>query len=335
MKRYYWVLGLCLSLGVSFIAAFPRLLRTEVIDWPSFLNSVIYTEFFSLFCWFGHFFLMDNQKLNKLFPNKFWYGFLSITVVGLSAYVYNLLFPETISSALPLNHLAPGKKLIVLLVRGLVISGFYYFIIYSLHVLDEKQKHKLEIEQLKQAQLKANLSSLKEQISPHFLFNTLNTLSTLTREVSVKDFVNELANVYRYVLTYKDENVATIKQELDFIESYLYIIKTRLEDSIDISIRVEKEILYTRIPPLTLQILIENAIKHNIASRQRPLKIDIYNNTHELVIRNNFQPKQSIPYSTGTGLDNIAQRYQLLFEKEIEINRPTDAFFVKLPIITA
>lgn len=332
MKRYYWVLGVCISLGVSFIAAFPRLLRTEVIDWSSFINTVLYTECFSLLCWFGHFFLMDSRRLNKLFTNKFWYGFLSIALIGLSAYVYNLLLPEAISAALPLNNFAPGKKLIVLLVRGMVISGFYYFIIYSLHVMDEKQRHKLEIEQLKQEQLKANLSSLKEQISPHFLFNTLNTLSTLTQEVIVKDFVNELANVYRYVLAYKDENVATVRQELDFIESYLYIIKTRLEDSIDITILVENEILTTQIPPLTFQILIENAVKHNVASRQRPLKIDIYNSGHELVIRNNFQPKQSVSHTTGTGLDNIAQRYRLLFDKDIAIEKHADAFFVKLPI---
>ncbi len=335
MKRYYWVLGVCLSLGVSFIAAFPRLLRAEVTDWPSFINAVLYTEFFSLLCWFGHFLLMDSKRLNKLFPNKFWYGFLSIVSIGLLAYLYNIFFSETVAEALQLKNVPPGKKLIVVMVRGFIISGFYYFIIYSLHVLEEKQKHKVEIEQLKQAQLKANISSLKEQISPHFLFNTLNTLSTLTREKVVKDFVNELANVYRYVLAYKDENIATVKQELAFIESYLYIIKTRLEDSIDITLHVDENVLSTQIPPLTLQILIENAIKHNIASRRRPLKIDIYNNVHELIIRNNLQPKQSVTHSTGTGLDNIAQRYHLIFGQDITIEKNTDAFFVKLPIIAA
>lgn len=335
MKRYYWVLGICLSLGVSFIAAFPRLLRSEVIAWPAFVNSVIYSEIFSLFCWFTHFFLMDNKRLKRLLPNKFWYGFLSVVFVGLLAYVYNFFFSETVTEALQLKNVMPGKKLIVILLRGFIFSGFYYFIIYSLHVLAEKQKHEMEIEQLKQAQLKANLASLKEQISPHFLFNTLNTLSSLTQEVIVKDYINELANVYRYVLQYKEENVATLKQELDFIESYLYIIKTRLEDSIEININVEKEILDSQIPPLTLQILIENAVKHNVAAMHRPLQISIYNNEQELIVKNNFQPKQSVANSTGTGLDNIAQRYQLIFGKEILIEKHTDTFFVKLPIVKA
>jgi LytS/YehU family sensor histidine kinase len=97
---------------------------------------------------------------------------------------------------------------------------------------------------------------------------------------------------------------------------------------------VKDEILNTQIPPLTLQILIENAVKHNVASRQRPLKIDIYNSDRELVIRNNFQPKQSVSHTTGTGLDNISQRYRLLFDKDIVIEKQTDTFFVKLPIIT-
>lgn len=335
MKRSYWVLGLCLSLGVSFIAAFPRLLRSETVDWSMFIHSVVYTEFFSLLCWFGHFFLMDNRTMNKLIPNKFWYGFLSIFAIGLLAYLYNFFLSETLSEALQLKNVPAGRKLIVVLIRGLIISGFYYFIIYSLHVLDEKQKHKIEIEQLKQAQLKADLASLKEQISPHFLFNTLNTLSSLTQEAVVKDFVNELAQVYRYVLAYKNENVAQVKQELAFIESYLYIVKTRLEDAIDISLQVTDEVLNTPIPPLTLQILIENAIKHNVASRQRPLKIRIYTHAKELIIQNNIQPKQSTPPSIGTGLDNVAQRYRLLFGKEIEVDRQAEAFIVKLPILPA
>ncbi|WP_341908252.1 histidine kinase [Fluviicola taffensis] len=276
---------------------------------------------------------MDSKKLNKLFPNKFLYGLLSILFVGQLAYGYNILFSETISEALQLQHMAPEKKIVLLLIRGMSISGFYYFIIHSLHVSAEKQKHELEIEQLKQIQLQANLSSLKEQISPHFLFNTLNTLSTLTQEVMVKDYINELANVYRYVLQYKDENIASLKQELSFIESYLYIIKTRLEDSIEISVNVEHNMWNSKIPPLTLQLLIENAIKHNIAAAHHPLKIKIYTENNYLIVQNNFQPKRSVTHSTGKGLENITQRYQLIFNHEIYIEKRDDVFLVKLPII--
>jgi two-component system LytT family sensor kinase len=277
---------------------------------------------------------MENTTLAKYFANKFWYGFASIVAIGLLAYVYNIFFYETINEALQLTNVPQSRKVLVIMLRGLIISGFYYFIIYSLHILAEKQKSKIEIEQLKQAQLQANISSLKEQLSPHFLFNTLNTLSTLTNEKPVKDFVNELANVYRYLLQYKEENTATIQKELTFIESYLYIIKTRLEQAIEIDIKVTDQVLRSMIPPLTLQILIENAVKHNIAATHKPLMINIYNiDDKELVIENNMQPKKTLADSTGIGLDNIVKRYALLFGKEITIEKTQDLFLVKLPIV--
>lgn len=334
MKRNYWILGICLSLGIAIIGAFPRLLRLEIVEWSSFIHAVIYTSIFSFFCWFVHVILMDSKKLRKIIPNKFLYGFLSILFVGQFAYGYHILFSETISEVLQLQRMTPEKKFLLLLLRGLSISGFYYFIIYSFHVAAEKQKHELEIEQLKQAQLHANLTSLKEQISPHFLFNTLNTLTSLTQEAEVKDYINELANVYRYVLNYKDENSASLDQELHFIESYLYIIKTRLEDSIEISIHADSAIRNSKIPPLTLQILIENAVKHNIAAAHQPLKIKIFREADYLIVQNNFQPKQSVNHSTGKGLENISQRYRLIFGKEICIEKHQGVFLVKLPIIT-
>lgn len=192
----------------------------------------------------------------------------------------------------------------------------------------------MEIIQLKQAQLAAKLSSLKEQLSPHFLFNTLNTLSTLTQEQSVKSYVLELANVYRYVLQYKDIDTATVQQELDFIESYMYIVKARLEEAIDISINVSKKARNKKIPPLTLQLLVENAIKHNIASASRQLSIKIESNGEDfLSISNNLQLKKSVSYSNGIGLDNVMQRYRLLFHREISIEQDASSFTVKLPLV--
>lgn len=233
-------------------------------------------------------------------------------------------FPEIIGSRRPY----------ILLLRGLLISGLYYFISYHLYIQSEKQKSILEIAELKQAQLAANLSSLKEQLSPHFLFNTLNTLSSLTKEKNVKDYVAELANVYRYVLHYKELDTATLQQELTFIESYLYIIKTRLEDAIDVSISVDNTVMKSRIPPLTLQLLIENATKHNVASSTKQLKVEIKNTDDGfLTVSNNFQPKASVSFSTGIGLANVMQRYRLLFNKEIIIEKTATSFNVKLPIV--
>lgn len=249
-------------------------------------------------------------------------------------FLYDYLFSFFTDSTLQFPEITGNKRIYVLLLRGVLVSGLFYFINYYLHVLAEKQKSKIEIEQLKQAQLAANLSSLKEQLSPHFLFNTLNTLSSLTQEKMVKDYVAELANVYRYVLQYKELDTATLQQEILFIESYLYILKTRLENAIDVTMNVDNAVMYSKIPPLTLQLLIENAIKHNVASASRQLKIEIKNTTDNfLVITNNFQSKKTIQASTGTGLSNVLQRYRLLFNKEIIIEKTDTSFTVKLPII--
>ena len=219
--------------------------------------------------------------------------------------------------------------------KGILLNSLYFFILYHLHVLNQKQKNSIEIIQLKQIQLEANLSSVKEQLSPHFLFNTLNTLSTLTQEEKVKDYVSELAQVYRYVLLLEKKNIVSLKEELDFIQSYLYIIKSRLENAIDINIQVDKDLLNTLLPPLTLQLLIENAIKHNIASISKPLKIYLYNTSKDyLIIANDLQPKLSTQYSTGIGLNNVAQRYKLLFDRDILIEKSDITFTIKLPVIS-
>lgn len=334
MKKYNWSLGIVISAGISVIIAFSRLLKSGTIDWYLTGNSIVYTFLFAIFTWGAHSFFMTNKRIGQIMRSRFGHAFLSIVLVGLSGYLYDSVLLLLSIHPLPLLDVPYDKRLSVVLLRSFVLSGLYYFIIFHLQVRTEKQQSLIEIEQLKQAQLAANLSSLKEQLSPHFLFNTLNTLSTLTQEKSVKDYIAELANVYRYVLQYKEIDKATLQQELAFIESYVYIIKTRFEDAIEINICVDESVMQTKIPPLTLQLLIENAIKHNIASSSRHLKIEIKNKGAEyLLVKNNFQPKISAQLSTGTGLSNVMQRYQLLFNKEIIIENTNEFFIVKLPIV--
>lgn len=258
----------------------------------------------------------------------------SILCVALLTYVYDYLFSFFTDFILQFPETSGNRRAYMLLLRGLLVSGLFYFINYYLYVLAEKQKRTIEVEQLKQAQLTANLSSLKEQLSPHFLFNTLNTLSSLTQEKPVKDFVAELANVYRYVLQYKKLDTASLQQEIIFIESYLYILKTRLENAIDVTIDIDTDAMQSKLPPLTLQLLIENAVKHNVAAAGAQLKIEIRNDKDNfLVVSNNYQPKISVQPSTGTGLSNVLERYRLLFGKEIIIEKTESFFAVKLPLI--
>ncbi len=331
MKKNNRVLGLFLCAGISVMASFPRLLRSESVSWSTSLASIAYFFVFAYCCWLIHSSVIVRTARLQPAARRIWLRAGIIIGMGLCAYLYDQLFARAMVYPFAV---APMRRLVVVLVRGCLISGFIYFIQYYLYVLGEKQRAGLELEQLKQAQLRANLSSLKEQISPHFLFNTLNTLSTLTQEQVVKDFVNELSNVYRYLLQYKESNTARLEEELAFSHSYLYIIKTRMENAIVIRVDVPDAILSSKIPPLTLQLLIENAIKHNVAASYKPLTISIYGDKDLLVVENNYQPKSSATTGTGTGLGNIAQRYRLLFDKDILIEQSATSFTVKLPVVS-
>lgn len=334
MKKQQWILGLVISAGIALIAFSPRFMRMEKLNAGFVAVSILYNFFFCFSCWIIYQYLFRKTRLVTL--NKYRIVIACITILSVAhlTFIYDYLFSFFTDWTIQFPEIEGKRRFFILLLRGLLISGLFYFFNYYLHVLAEKQKSHIEVEQLKQAQLAANLSSLKEQLSPHFLFNTLNTLSSLTQEKEVKDFVAKLSDVYRYVLQYKELDTATLQQELLFIESYLYIIKTRLENSIDITINVNGKILESKIPPLTLQLLIENAVKHNIASGSRQLKIEITDSKDNfLVVTNNFQPKRSLQLSTGTGLSNLMQRYRLLFNREISIESNEHSFVVKLPVI--
>lgn len=255
-----------------------------------------------------------------------------IVMVALLIYPYNYLLSFLFDVSEGILEIPLARKQYMLFLRGVVTSGLFYFIQHHKTVVFQKQESQLEIERLKQAQLEVSLNSLKEQLSPHFLFNTLNTLSTLTTEKHVKNFVNELSNIYRHVLQHKQKDTVTLIQELNFIHSYVYILKSRFEDAINIDIAIAEGDQGLRIPALTLQLLIENAVKHNMATSYKPLYIKLFREGDYLVVTNNLQPKNSVSYSTGTGLHNIQLRYKLLFDKEIVIEKTVNQFIVKLPL---
>jgi LytS/YehU family sensor histidine kinase len=227
------------------------------------------------------------------------------------------------------------KQLLIQVFRGLLIAGLIAFVIYYLEVLEEKQENSLELERLKQKQLEANISSLKEQLSPHFLFNSLTTLkSMISKDVSgSQDFVLKLSEVYRFLLKHKEHQMVSIKEELDFVTAYGYLLKSRFKNSLEITTVIPESHLQYFIPPLTLQLLIENAVKHNVLSKHRPLAININVKDDYLSISNNFQPKNYVENSGNVGLSNINKRYMLLAEKEIKINLVNGDFQVLIPII--
>lgn len=192
-----------------------------------------------------------------------------------------------------------------------------------------------EAETLKRENLSAQLNALRTQVNPHFLFNNLNTLSSLIPECPehAVDFVQQLSKVYRHILEVKDEKSIPLKEELELLEAYTFLLKTRFGNNLDVRIDIPAEKLDKRIVPLSLQLLMENAIKHNIVSSGRPLRINILTSNGNLVVDNNLQIKNQISESTGIGLDNIRNRYKLLGDRTINVTETATNFTVSIPLI--
>jgi two-component system LytT family sensor kinase len=208
-----------------------------------------------------------------------------------------------------------------------IYEGFYF--------MSELRKSVEEKEMLKRESLQAQLNALKTQVNPHFLFNNLNTLSAVipNNPGQAIDFVQQLSKVYRHILEVKNEQSILLKEELDVLKAYAFLLKTRFGDNLDISIRVADEKLQQRIVPLSLQILMENAIKHNIVSAARPLRIDVTTGHGKLIVSNNLQKKNQPFESTGIGLENIRNRYRLLGNWQVEVVEGPSSFTVSIPLI--
>jgi two-component system, LytTR family, sensor kinase len=192
-----------------------------------------------------------------------------------------------------------------------------------------------EKERLKRESLHAQFNALKTQVNPHFLFNNLNTLVSLIPEnpQQAEAFVQQLSKVYRHILEVKDEKAIPLRDELDMLNAYAFLMKTRFGDNLAIDITVPEEKLSHTIVPLSLQLLMENAIKHNIVSLSKPLKIMIYTANGSLVVHNNLQKKRQHEESTGIGLNNIRNRYKLLGNAEVVVSESDNSFTVSIPLI--
>lgn len=334
MERNNLKNGLIITLIVSLLITIPRIIRIGQIDIQNLAGHFSYLFLLNFIYWYFAQFLVDkNWKIIKSL-------LVYMTVASFFSIAYHrflnhfFLNFKLLHQDFPLvEELNRQNENFVLFLRGTLFGGIIFFIVFYLKLLMEKQKSKLEIEQLKKEKLEAQLASLKQQISPHFLFNSLSTLRTMVEDNNSKQYINKLAKVYRYLLNLNESDLVSLKEELDFTNSYLYILKERFEDALQVENNLPAAIEDKKIPPLVLQLLIENAIKHNVISIKNPLKISIDFHDKKIVISNNIQPKQSIEISTGKGLDNIRYRYQILSGQNIVVESSNGVFKVEIPIL--
>lgn len=211
-----------------------------------------------------------------------------------------------------------------------VVFIILFFIAGFLRYQIVNQQQVIENEKLKQENLKNELVALKNQINPHFLFNSLNSLNSLIREnKGATMFVNKLSFMYRYILQSSDHNLVTLKEELKFLDSYIFLIKTRYRNSFDIEINISENLINEKVPPLSLQLLVENAVKHNEISKSNPLLVKVYIENGYICVENKILLRTTFIDSTGKGLSNLNKRCLLLKDQEIKISDNNGIFKVK------
>ncbi|QCX53180.1 2TM domain-containing protein [Elizabethkingia sp. JS20170427COW] len=182
----------------------------------------------------------------------------------------------------------------------------------------------------------AQFESLKNQLDPHFLFNSLNTLSALIGEnpKNAEHFTNQLSQIYRYILEMKDKELVSLEEEVNFAQTYIQLLKYRFEESIIYNIQIQEEDRLSFVVPLSLQLLLENCIKHNLATDTKPLQINIYTENNFLIVENNLQKREQALSSSGIGLSNIANRYQLVTDRKVLMIQDEEKFKISLPLLT-
>ncbi len=192
----------------------------------------------------------------------------------------------------------------------------------------------IENEHLKQQNLQNELTALKNQIDPHFLFNSLNSLNCLIRDnEEATSFVTKLSFMYRYILQSGDRDLVTVKEELKFLESYVHLIKARYRNRFSIHINIDPADLDKQLPPLALQSMVENAVKHNEISESNPLIVKIFSKDDAICVENPIRPRTTLAEGTGSGLANLQKRYFLLAKRNMFISTENNSFSVELPFL--
>ncbi len=278
----------------------------------------------------GKFYTWEKQPQKRL-----WFGAIGAIIVTMTTIIIIRLFLVVGYHGKPLEKFIQDEKLSYYL-SGFVITLIVTLFFHAFFFFKELQKQKITEQKIIAGTASAKFAALKNQLDPHFLFNSLNVLTSLIDEnpKMAQKFTTSLSKVYRYVLEQKDKELVTIDEELAFAKTYMTLLQLRFEDSIIFEMPEKATNPEAKVVPLSLQILLENTIKHNVVMQTRPLHIKIYEKDNFLIVENNLQPKEVIKQSSGVGLGNVQQRYALLTKRKFSVYKTNDAFIAELPILT-
>jgi len=317
------------SLFIGIMASIPKFLTLHIKPWDLALDGLIAT-LFSLFVWYLNIYTFPAYSATSAAPAKFISKNLAISlllgipVMAALAMGYRL-FPV---------HFDLQTLVIMWEFRGFIINltiSLFLYLFFQAHI---NKTISIELERTRADNLATQFELLKQQANPHFLFNSLNTLISMieAQDKKASRFVVMLSEFYRSALDKKKQDRVSLREELTVLEAYRFLLEARFEDALVINIRIQEQDMHSLIPPFTLQLLVENCIKHNIVSLEAPLTINVYSDQSCIVVENNLQPKRSPEPSTGTGLNNINERYQTSLHAKVDIVNDGMFFRVKLPV---
>jgi two-component system LytT family sensor kinase len=301
---------------------------------PKGLFVLFYLFFFNLNVEGSLFF---DRYLNQKLP---WFNFpkkrLFIQLAGIVLWtLISIALPFTAWYFINEQSLIYPQGPVIIFIGSIVFLLVFIGVSIAVNFFKQWKASLLSAEHYKQEKLKADYRVLQNQVNPHFLFNSLNVLISEIKHnpINAEDFTRKLSKVYRYVLQSKNHDLITLNKELEFINSFIFLHKVRIADALEYSVHISDELLQMLLPPLTLQIVIENAIKHNVANEENVLKISIKSDgDNSIIISNNLQPIKKTD-STYTGLSNLSKRYELLKKDGFTYGKQEEKFVVTIPLI--
>ncbi|MDI3319458.1 sensor histidine kinase [Pinibacter soli] len=316
------------SIVLGLLSSVPQIAEHRFNAAEAAVNAAL-TATFSLLMWYFNLYMLskppgDTRKQSISYTKLIKSLLFGLVVMLGLAWIQQLI----------LSHINFGPVMLMVEVRGILINLVCYMFLHLVQQNYENQHVSMELERIKNDNLSAQYELLKQQVNPHFLFNSLNTLKAMVEndDKEAVDFILKLSNFYRFTLESRKLDLIHVHEEMEILNAYLFLQKARFDRGFTFESTLSNQALTSLIPPFTLQLLVENCLKHNIVSMQKPLHIKVYEEDGRIIVANQVQLKSGTD-STGVGLQNIDLRYQHLLNTPIDIIDDKKTFLVKLPLI--
>src|ERR1700754_424003 len=288
------------SILMGVLASVPKIAEQHFNTAEALVNSAI-TFLFALFVWYYNIYTMPAYTPRDKIREFSIFRLMISLLIGLG-----VMFILAYAQQLLLSHIDFGPTMLMVEVRGILINLTFYMFLHLVYQGYQNQQVGIELERTKADNLGAQYEMLKQQVNPHFLFNNMNTLKAMveTNDKHTIEFILKLSDFYRFTLESRKHDLIHLSEEIEILSAYMFLLKARFEDGINLVNSVEPQFYNSLIPPFTIQLLIENCIKHNIVSLDRPLQIRIYTENDKIVVENPIQLKKTQEISTKVGLEN-------------------------------